>query len=95
MQNKLSEKVMNEFKEKLNDIDAENIAIYMMISTYVANENLKTPYVTYLLKKSNTLDYLYEAYLDMKAKQNHYEFIKACLNNDQTLFLDGQANSDY
>ena len=94
MKEKLIEKVVTEYKEKLQNIDASNIAIYTMITTYVINEELNNHYVAYLLKHDNTLNYLYDAYLDMKAKQNHYEFVRSCLDIDQAAFLNTQLDSE-
>lgn len=94
MKDRLIEKVVTEYKERLKNIDASNIAIYVMITTYVLNEDLNNHYITHLLKQENTLEYLYKTFLDMRAKQSHYEFVKSCLNADQSSFLETEMDGE-
>ena len=63
MKDKLIEKVLKEFEEKLHNIEPETIAIYLMIASYVTEEDISNEYMAFLLKQPNSLEYLFNQFL--------------------------------
>lgn len=88
MKQDLIKKIMEEYKKKLTDMDASNIATYASIVSYIDSEELSEDYIDYLLDRANTLDYLYDAFLDIKKGLRGYELVRYCLALDQIAFLD-------
>ena len=83
----LKDKILQELNDKVKKCDAcdtKKIAIYVAIATYVCNENLSEEYKEFINNKDNSLDYLYNAYLENR--HNYYEQIKEALDFDQKTF---------
>ena len=95
MKDKLIEKVLKEFDEKLHNIEPETIATYLMISSYITEESLSNEYMIFLLNQPYTLDYLYKTYQTVKTNYNHYSFIKNCLKVAETDFLKTSETNHY
>lgn len=80
---KLIDKIYKEYQEKLRDPSVENVMrlmIYAMFITYITSETIDESYGKMLLAQDNTLDYLYDAYIE----NNHvlYKDVKDALDRD-------------
>lgn len=95
MKDKLIEKVLKEFDEKLKNIEPETIAIYLMIASYVTEEDISNEYMAFLLKQSNSLECLFTMYQLIKSETNNYDFVKGCLMTAETNFLKTSESNHY
>lgn len=97
MSNELTEKVLKELDEKLKNIDAPTVATYLMISTYITKNEpeLDIKYRIFLLKKQNTLDYLFNAFNEIREENTRYEHVEKCLDIDESNFREFQGIGRY